>query len=543
MKLISPLRTEMKFSQMFLDFCEEKEFFNDRFPMNKSIFSSSNTLEKISYGNVKRTKFIEVIEKSFGNLSLSKKQRENLEILTEPNSLNIITGQQVGFLGGPIYSVLKLQTAVSMADILNKKHNALAFVPIFWVEDNDHDNFEASFIHIFNEKYEPVSLSCSIENDKNDLRTVSSRVFDKDIISIIKTIKEILPALIYKQDLCKIIEEIYQPGKNWSDAFIEFLQIIFAESGILFCKSSELRKAGLFRDIIRMELENPGKSKLLIDKSNDLIQNRGYHIQAKSRQLNLFYINNDKRHKIEALNNQTNTLIIDKKQYSQKELLTIFDNEPSSFSPNVMLRSLCQDSIFPTAAYIGGPAEIAYLTQLKEVYNFFDILQPARISRISATFIDKKTINILNDEGLEADFFFINLQELQSKLKSIMLTDLDSNTFDSAFVAIEAAFQKINEYVLDIDKNLENSVTGEKTKILKRMEFLRNKVARHRKKSNLDKFDRLLMASNLIFPKNTLQERFYSPLNFINSMGLDAFKNMMAQQSVSFPMEHRILEL
>lgn len=518
----------MKFSGMFLDFIDGNNFFRERFPLNEPLFINKEELEKISGRNTKRRKIADIIETGFGTMNLSEKQKISLELFSKPNSLAVITGQQAGFLGGPVYSALKLQTAVSLSEKLNKNYKHFHFIPIFWIEDNDHDNYEASYINIFNENYEPVSVNCAPGSHKEDIRTVSSRSFAREIHTVLDDIENIIPSSIYKKDLLVSLRQIYAHGKKWADTFAEFMQMLFSDTGILFCKASLLREEGMFSEIIEKELLAPGKTEGIIDQANAVLEKNGFHIQAKSRALNLFYVEDDNRIKIEQDNNGKNSFFLKNKKASIDEIRKLFKKHPENFSPNVMLRPICQDDIFPSAAYIGGPSEIAYLAQLKEVYENFNVPQPAQINRISATFLDDKTSRFLNKEDLKPDFFFREQKMIEKYVKERYLSEKDRVRFNKSLLNINKEFEDISAYAGETDKNLIKSAEAANKKVIRQLLVLKEKVSRRRKKKDSLLHRKYIRASNLIFPLNALQERVYSPVNFINICGFDGFKRAIS---------------
>ena len=87
-----------------------------------------------------------------------------LNKLAQPNTVAVITGQQVGFLLGPAYTIFKALTAVRLAAQLNEQ--GIPAVPIFWLATEDHDLAEVDHAWVFNQDATPakVSLAGSVIN-------------------------------------------------------------------------------------------------------------------------------------------------------------------------------------------------------------------------------------------------------------------------------------------------------------------------------------------------------------------------------------------
>ena len=69
--------------------------------------------------------------------------------------------------------------------------------------------------------------------------------------------------------------------------------------------------------------------------------------------------------------------------------------QPGGFSPNVLLRPIVQDTLFPTICYVAGPNELAYLGQLRGVYEHFGVPMPLMYPRASATLLDSAALRFL----------------------------------------------------------------------------------------------------------------------------------------------------
>jgi uncharacterized protein YllA (UPF0747 family) len=173
------LRSVPGFSGLFLDFSDGREFFKERFPYNDILFAAdSNELKKRAETFQDRGEIVKAIMTTSEGVELSASQNRNIELLKERNTLTVITGQQVGFLISPLYILLKIYSCINLADRLNSVHSAVRFAPVFWIEDNDHDNLEASQAAIFNEGYGVERITCCPDCTKTDRRSVSQRQFD-----------------------------------------------------------------------------------------------------------------------------------------------------------------------------------------------------------------------------------------------------------------------------------------------------------------------------------------------------------------------------
>ncbi|MCX7737744.1 MAG: bacillithiol biosynthesis cysteine-adding enzyme BshC [Candidatus Kapabacteria bacterium] len=531
------------FSKLFLDFINDHKFFDDRFPNNKKLYDDKSFLDKISQSNTKRDLIVETILNTMRDIDLNPTQIENLNLLKSSKTLTVVTGQQVGFLGGPLYTLIKGLSAVALSNKLKNYHKDFSFVPIFWIEDNDHDNLESSQITFFDKDYNPIIYNCDEHPDKSDRRTVSSRFFDSYIDDVINNICIKLSEINTNENFFNLLKQIYIPSKNWSYAFVELMNHLIGSTGILFISASKLQKTGIFVEFVQKELENLGRSDELIQFANSQIEKNGYHIQAKTNKINLFYHKDDYRYKIEPINKETENFRINNEIHNEKELLAKLSKDNAAFSPNVLLRPVFQDFVLPTIAYVAGPSEIGYCSQLKEVYEYFNVTMPAFIPRHSITFVDRKISRFLEKNQLNPEFFFSKKEILMNFIKEKFTDKNTELIFNQSIVEIRKIFENLKTYAKSIEPTLEATVDSAAHKTKEMIETIEKKI----KSAELKKYDFLMkkyIETNLfLYPFETFQERIYSPINFILTIEKEDLIENILNMFQNDPVKHFIIYL
>lgn len=516
------------FSKLFLDFINENKFFDNRFPNNKKLFTDKSFLNEIAKSEKNRELIADTISLTMKDIDLRAEQTKNLNLLKSSNTLAVVTGQQVGFLGGPIYTLVKALSAISLSIKLNEHHKDFNFVPIFWIEDNDHDNFESSQITIFDQSYNPHIFNCDEFHDKSDRRVVTSRVFSSYTNNIIQNICQLLSGTNNNEEIITQLNKIYRPSKSWTSAFVKLFNNLVGYTGLLFISASKLQNTGIFYVPIKKELENLGKTEELINFANKQLESASYHIQAKSSKINLFFHKENFRYRIEPVGDNSDYFKIFNKNYQHKELLNHLSQNHSAFSPNVLLRPVFQDFVLPTVAYIAGPSEIGYCTQLREVYDFFQVTMPAFIPRHSITLVDKKTARFLEKNELSADFFFCKKEVLKSfikdKFKNSNIEDIINKSIDD----VQIIFDNLKTLAKSIDPTLNGFVDSSRTKTSQMIDAIGKKI----KSAEIKKYEFLInkyyQASQFLYPFETFQERIYSPLNFLlNTKNENLIENLL----------------
>lgn len=510
------------FSQLFIDYIEGKTFINSRFPNNSGLFTDSAYLDRKAKEYPFRNQLHRMILESMSCIDLSEVQSRNIEKLKQPNSLTVTTGQQVGYLGGPIYTLLKIFSAVRLAKELSEKHTDLEFVPVFWLEDNDHDSQEASYIYCPDKTSSIQRFSC-INNFATSERTiVSEKVFDETITERIENFLVNLNETEFTSEVRELMTRCYIPGNRWNDAFLAIINYIAGTTGILFIKASQIIKSGFCKPLILKEITSKGASDRIILEANDLLTENGYHIQAKHSLVNLFYHSDYIRQRI-VPDGSFNSFVVGSEKYSFDELVKSAEDNPESFSPNVLLRPVFQDYALPNSSYIGGPSEIGYISQTKELFEYFNVHMAAYLSRHSATIIDRKTSRILAQNELEPEFFFNPFSYIEyDLLNSLKDKDL-SDKLEAQKSIIFKAFEEISKLSVSADPTLVQTVKAAETKAEQLTDMIIKKLASALKKNNEVMLSRYKYCSTMLFPTDTLQERIFTPFYFINLYGKSVF--------------------
>lgn len=513
-------------STLLKDFCSSEIFIDKYFPGN-TIINNANQLSDIAKSFKFRKELHSAIVESMKSIVINEEQLNNIALLEQKQSLSVVSGQQVGFLGGPAYTVYKALSAVLSAEKLKQQFPELDFVPIFWVEDNDHDIAEAAKISLYNDQYDIIEFSATGNNDsyKSSI-PVSECCFDSSISDTLSEIFNILPQTIFKAEVQSMLTEIYQQDKKWNDAFIQFLNHFFAEKGLLFIKASETLKTGIFKNIIQFEIANIGTSKNAVETMNLKLIEDNYHIQAKISDINLFLMQNGQRNKIN-FNSFDRSFRVNEKIYTEDELFNLSELHPELFSPNVLLRPIFQDYILPNCEYIAGPGEIAYFSQMSELYKTFKIQMPAIITRTGATFFDKRVLRIIESENINPFYFFRNFSEIENQLSKLIEDQNSAEQFINLKDFIHSAYSEITAQIINMDKSFNRTADSSEHNIIKELENFEKKAISVQKKFNDVLFKKYHDVSQLIYPKNKLQERVFSVVNFINNFGIEEFKEKL----------------
>ena len=218
------------------------------------------------------------------------------------------------------------------------------------------------------------------------------------------------------------------------------------------------------------------------------------------------------------------------------------EKAPEDFSPNVLLRPICQDYLLPTAFYIAGPGEISYFAQVTPLYGFFNIPQPFIYPRGSATIVEKNVTNVLEKYNLKyTDFFFDEKDLIEKVLSSLSEADIDGNIEETKKV-IEEKINQLKENFVEIDKTLGDITDKSLDRINQTLDALMQKAKKAEERNHDTAIRQITKARNLVYPNNNLQERELNFTYIVNKYGMEMLKWILDELAIN-KFEHQIIEL
>lgn len=462
----------------------------------------------------------EIIENQYKGFSLSKKTSENISLLGKKNTLAIVTGQQLGILGGPLYTFYKIITAIKLSEHLNHKFSEFTFVPVFWLEGDDHDYDEIRSISLLSpdNKLSQISYNDGLSEEVNRGDT-GSIVINSNIDNFFNELNINLRDSDFKSQILDLLKSCYSEGKTFKQAMKELIFNFYDKHGlVIFDPQDEKIKKHLI-PIFQKEIKDfRFHTEKVVEVSAKLEEL--YHVQVKVRPINLFRTEEDGRHLIEPVENEFR-LKRKRKKFSEEELLKLIENEPEKFSPNVLLRPICQDAILPTAIYVGGPSEISYFAQVLPLYEFYGFEPPIIYPRSSLTILEKSTTSVFEKYNLTLQDFYFPIEEISDKVIKALSTVSFEESFVKAENSINIILNELKNELLLIDKPTGESTDRTKQKLLNYLEELKNKTGDALKRKHETSLRQIERTSVSVFPNQSLQERVFTLFYFCNKYGLD----------------------
>jgi bacillithiol synthase len=522
----------------FLSYCPAVRPFYPHSPhFGEWMASQASALQ---YDPGRRGKVSTILERQNKSWNASPQTLANIARLRQ-GAFAAVTGQQVGLLGGPMFSFYKALSAVKLAEEATAA--GIDTVPIFWLATYDHDLAEVNHVSMPGADGTLRTLTTPSHGVAN--APVSEVRFGEEIVPVVEEVANLLG----DAEVSELLRETYRPGESLGTAFARLFAKLFAKWGVIVLDASdpELHRvaAPIYRAAIdRAEDVNAG----LLARGQEL-EKADYYQQVKvtPSSVLLFTLHNGARTAIHrrGSNHETEFIVGTEtaaKKLSASELIARIDSAPEKFSPNVLLRPVVQDYLLPTLAYAGGSAEAAYFAQAGAVYEtLLDRVTPI-VPRFSATIIEPKIQHKLQHYGLGVPEVFQGVEAVRRRLAARVLPEDLQAAFERAGKSIADSFSALKESLTKLDPTLVDASETGASKIQYQLERLRERAmaAELRRSEVIGRHAEIL--SNLLYPNGALQERGIAGVYYLARHGTELLQTI--QDAISTDChDHQILEL
>ncbi len=416
--------------------------------------------------------------------------------LREPASIAVVTGQQPGLLGGPLYGLAKAVSAVVAARQLATRSGRPA-VPIFWVEGDDHDFEEVRTTWMLDGAGQPVTLRYRPDDEAPGLPG-SVRKLDRNIATLLDDFAATLPASDFTEAVIAAAREAYAPGNTLAEAFCRLLAWCTRGTGLIVMDPSDPALKRLAVPVYRTALERQLEARRLVEARNTELAAAGFTAQASPTGYGVF---------------RTDDAGIRLRLEPPGPDLA---GQPERISAAVLLRPLVQDTLLPTAAYVAGPSELAYHAQIGDLYDLHGIPRPLVLPRHQIAILGRASLRVLDKDGIPFD----DLAATDEAALNRRAGDPRSVESLGAAQAANVEHLEVVEAALgSLDASLAGAVARARGRILGILQDLEGKALRAAKRRDGERRQRFLRTRNLLFPGGRPQERRLGPLVFLGRHG------------------------
>ncbi len=525
-----------KAAPLFLDYIQHydrvAQFYNGSPYDPKSYTALASRLRENAGG---RAELAKILARQNADFGCGAATQANIKRLSEPGTFAVVTGQQVGLLSGPAFTLYKPLTAVRLAQSLFER--GLPSVPVFWLATEDHDLEEVAQTSTFDDEYNLIEL-----RDSGDRPAPHSHVghvrLSGEINRTLERFESTLPPGEARDRLLEDLRESYQPGVGWGRAFGRFMAKIFSRWGVVLIDPLE---DAVHRLCARVYEDCAARAadlrERLIERSKALVQ-AGYSAQVHvdDESTLLFMTREGNR---TALRERGGTFSFDGNgTISAAELTALARERPLDFSPNVLLRPFVQDTLFPTIAYVAGPSELAYLAQSNVLYGEPRRPQPVIMPRAAFTLVDARIQRLLEKYRLSVEDAWQGEEHLRRAIAAAGFAEGWSDRLDETEQGVAQMLDRLRADIAAIDPTLLDTLKHTEEKMKHQIATLKGKISRAalQKSELLARHEEALL--RFLLPRKQLQEREVTGAYFLGRAGYELLDRLLAQIRLDFS-EHQ----
>jgi bacillithiol biosynthesis cysteine-adding enzyme BshC len=436
-------------------------------------------------------------------------------LLRNPQTVAVVTGQQAGLFGGPLFTLLKALTSLRLAEQVRVEHG-VPTVAVFWIDAEDHDWDEVKACSVLDTDMKPLAIEAG-DPPQAHAGPVARVRLDESVNAAIGALEAAMPGTEFTPALIDSLRRAYSPGTGMADAFGRWLETVLGPRGLVVFDASDPAVKPLVSHVFAREIEQAGLTSRLASEAGAALEARGYHAQATPQEgsLALFHMNAGRQ----AIKPEPGGFRVGERLQPAAALLERARTAPEEFSPNVLLRPIVQDTLFPTVCYVAGPNELAYLGQLRGVYDAFSTPMPLIQQRATATLLDSNAMRFLTryDVALET----LRAQDdavLNAVLEAQLPPSVDTS-LDEAMRTLEQRMERLAKEVVQIDPTLEGASRSTLSRMQDDLKKLHGKIIQAAKRKDETLRRQFQNARSQAFPGGEPQERAVGFVYFLNKYG------------------------
>jgi bacillithiol synthase len=489
-----PYRQTGYFTKTVLDYIDQSAAIKPFFAYAPSIAGIQKAVAARKNAPINREALVTVLKQQYSSVQSGSKVQQNIERLLSPETFTITTAHQNNIFTGPLYFIYKILHVIRLADHLEESLPGQHFVPVFYIGSEDADLAELNHIYIDGQK---------LVWNTSQTGAVGRMKIDKELVKLIAAIEGQLGVQPYGKEIVELLKACYREGDDLQTATFRFVNALFGEYGLIVLMPDNALLKAQMKKLFEDDLLNQAASGI-VEKTVNELQNAGYKVQANPREINLFYLKDNIRERIEKTDEGwrvLNTSI----WFNKDELLNELEAYPERFSPNVILRGLYQETILPNIAFVGGGGETAYWLQLKSLFDHYAIPFPVLLLRNSFLLTEKKWQEKIAKLGFSIEDFFHSERELLDRL--VLKESPNEIKLNGSLSEVEQLYENFKRQAAAVDATLTRHVDALKLKTVHRLQELQKKMLRAEKRKFSDQQRQIHAIKDHLFPGDGLQER------------------------------------
>jgi bacillithiol biosynthesis cysteine-adding enzyme BshC len=482
------------FSNLVSDYLEANQKLDPFFTHPPNINGIKAAMAARDSFNTPRKELVDTLNKQYEGVKVSELVNANIQSLNNGKTYTVTTAHQPNLFTGPLYFIYKIAHTIALSRSLEKQIPGAHFVPVYYMGSEDADIDELGFVTIGGQK---------LVWQTKQTGAVGRMLVDAELLALIKLIEGQIGVSVQGAAWVNLLKNTFTIGKTIADATFEIVNHLFGEYGLVVILPDSDKLKSLFTSVIEKELTTGFSNKAVQQTIQQLSAN--YKVQAAGREINLFYLQGNKRERIVQTSTGFEVPALGL-QFSKEQILLDLKNNPSCYSPNVILRGVFQETILPNIAFIGGGGELAYWLELKQVFAEAAVPYPVLLLRNSFLLVPAKHAQQLKKMQINT----INL--FKGRPQVIIDSFVKANTshhlqINAQMAAIEAQYTLIKEQAASIDTSLVDHIEALAHKQAQKLVQVQKKMLRAEKRKFEVEQQQITKIVEDLFPGGSLQER------------------------------------
>lgn len=523
-----PYRATGVFSKITLDYVDQAAALRPFFEHSNDWAGLKAAIEARSRFNTNRKVLVEQLEKQYEGIETSDRTRDNIRQLLKDTTFTITTAHQPNLFTGPLYFIYKILHAVSLAEACTRQFPAYHFVPVYYMGSEDADLDELGHFYLTGDKH---------TWNTRQTGAVGRMKVDKELLSLITTIEGQLSVQPYGEQLITLLKTYFTPGTTIQQATFGLVNALTHQWGVVVLIPDNAALKAQMNTVFADELlQQPSIG--LVENTAEALAAAGYKVQAHPRDINLFYLEEGIRNRIEK-SGDAYTVAGTDIRFTKDQMLQELQQHPERFSPNVILRGLFQETILPNIAFVGGGGETAYWLQLRSIFIHYTTPYPVLILRNSFMLLEEKWKEKIVRLGFSPVDLFKPADVL---LNTLVKRETDHQLkLNGSLDEARRVYEQLKKQAGAIDPTLVAHVEALETRAVYRLQELEKKMLRAEKRKFASQQHQLQTIRQELFPGGGLQERTESFMQYYAKWG-QSFMEALYQHSLSVEQEFVIGE-
>jgi bacillithiol biosynthesis cysteine-adding enzyme BshC len=524
------------FSSLVNDYISGNGTARDYVPYTPNLEGIKKAIQQRKFSAIQRQTLVSVLENQYHllgtikdekNTAAFEKVQANIGLLKNDNCFAVTTAHQPNLFTGPLYFFYKIIHVIKLAAELKAQFPENDFVPVYYMGSEDADLAEVGSYNIDGAKHQWKTKQTG---------AIGRMLVDDHLLQLLQNLEGYWTVKPDGKEALAIIKSAYKKGNTINQSTLQMVHLFFGQYGLVVVQPDDAKLKSLFVEVMQKELTTQFSHIAIQPTLKSLSEN--YHVQSEGRAINLFYLKDATRNRIEKTG-ELFSVVDTNIQFTQAEIIQELQAHPDRFSPNVILRGAYQETIIPSVVFVGGGGELAYWMELKNVFEQAGVDYPVIILRNSFLFINDKQAKQWASLEFNIEALFNSTQALE--IAFVKTQSVENLVLTEHIASLTDLYKLIQQDVIKIDSSLGDHALNLSVQAQKKLALLEKKMIRAEKRKQHTSLARIHSIKSELFPDNNLQERVENFSNWVGYFGwswVEAILNNSNSVDASFIIVH-----